>query len=42
MDDIQAVSKIVYAYAERLDLGDIEGCARLSSVPCFGSTVPTR
>ena len=29
MDDVRALSIIIYSYAELLDLGDLQGCARL-------------
>jgi hypothetical protein len=29
VEDVHAISKIVYSYAELLDLGDIEGCGRV-------------
>lgn len=29
VEDVEAISRIVYSYAELLDLGDIEGCGRV-------------
>lgn len=37
MDDVQAITKLIYSYGELIDLGDIEGFARLFEHSTFGT-----